>query len=434
MKNTIQFNEKTGITAFFSLATIMIFFSMHSYSQCNPDVMPPTASNPLPINVESFMDVPFPDVAVVTDEADNCTINPWVTWVSDFSDDQSCPETISRTFNVVDDDGNMTMVTQTITIQDITPPVFAVAPVDTMVNCIGDVPVMTNLGWTDNSDGAGSVAGSDGALVGGDCGGTITRTWTYTDVCGNVAMASQTIAVNDATLPTASNPTPITASVGSVPAIDVNVVFDESDNCSPSPVVAFVSETSDGESCPETITRIYSVTDDCGNTINVTQILTIYSAIDNSVSLNGSTLTATASGYLYQWVDCNNGNAPITEATSQFFTPSIPGSYSVLISDPSCEVLSECIVVNIVGLNENNLGKLMKIYPVPTTGKLTVKLGGINENVKATIKSVTGQVLKVYTLGATEQFSIELLGSKGVYFVEVETATSKPMTFRVLKE
>ena len=43
----------------------------------------------------------------------------------------------------------------------------------------------------------------------------------------------------------------------------------------PQPVVAFVSDVSDGNTCPEVITRTYSVTDACGNTINVTQTITI---------------------------------------------------------------------------------------------------------------------------------------------------------------
>jgi hypothetical protein len=45
------------------------------------DITPPTASNPLPINVECS--APAPDVTVVTDEADNCTLNPVVAFVSD---------------------------------------------------------------------------------------------------------------------------------------------------------------------------------------------------------------------------------------------------------------------------------------------------------------------------------------------------------------
>ena len=35
------------------------------------------------------------------------------------------------------------------------------------------------------------------------------------------------------------------------------------------PVVAFVSDVSDNNTCPEVITRTYSVTDACGNSITV---------------------------------------------------------------------------------------------------------------------------------------------------------------------
>ena len=40
-------------------------------------------------------------------------------------------------------------------------------------------------------------------------------------------------------------------------------------------MVAFVSDVSDGNTCPEVITRTYSVTDACGNSINVTQTITV---------------------------------------------------------------------------------------------------------------------------------------------------------------
>src|SRR5690606_40720442 len=60
------------------------------------DNIDPTASNPLPVTVQCIGDVPAPDVAVVTDEADNCTTAPVVAWVSDVSDNGSCPEIIDR--------------------------------------------------------------------------------------------------------------------------------------------------------------------------------------------------------------------------------------------------------------------------------------------------------------------------------------------------
>jgi len=241
----------------------------------------PTASNPAPITVQCAADVPAPNVVVVNDEADDITANPTVTHVGDVSNGNSCPEIITRTYRVTDGCGNTTDVTQTITIDDTQNPVFAAPPANITVQCPGDVPAMTNLGWTDNCDGSGSVAGVDGPLVGGACGGTITRTWTYTDACGNVGTTTQTITVDDTTLPTASNPaTTIVVQGNPIPPVDITVVTDEADNCTAAPAVTFVSETSDGGFCPEIITRVYRITDDCGNFIEVEHLLEVSDAID----------------------------------------------------------------------------------------------------------------------------------------------------------
>ena len=231
----------------------------------------PTASNPAAINVECIADVPTPDITVVTDEADDFTPSPAVTFLSDVSNGSTCPEVITRTYRVTDSCSNYTDVTQTITINDITPPVFAAPPANLTVQCSADIPAMVNLGWTDNCDGSGSVAGTD-VSDGNSCAEVITRTWTYTDACGNVSSVSQTITIDDTTPPTASNPQ-AQQSV-TLPAPDPSIVNDAADNCG-TPVVAFVSDISDGGFCPEIVTRTYSVTDDCANETLVTQLLTI---------------------------------------------------------------------------------------------------------------------------------------------------------------
>ena len=226
---------------------------------------PPVASN-----VQCIGDVPAMTNLAYTD---NCDANGNAVGL-DVSDGLSCPETITRTWTFTDACGNVSTETQTITVHDTQVPVFAAPPADIAVQCVGDVPAMTDLGWTDNCDGAGTVTGIDGALT-DPCGGTITRTWTFTDACGNLATVTQTITVDDTTLPTASDPATTTVPGGPAPGVDPLVVIDEADNCTVNPVVAFVSEVSDNNPCPETITRIYSVTDDCGNTINVTHIILI---------------------------------------------------------------------------------------------------------------------------------------------------------------
>ncbi|SHJ72140.1 beta strand repeat-containing protein, partial [Aquimarina spongiae] len=97
------------------------------------------------------------------------------------------------------------------------------------------------------------------------------------------------LTVEDVTDPTASNPSPITAQCAA-PTPDVTVVTDEADNCG-TPTVAFVSDVSDGNSNPEVITRTYSVTDAAGNSINVTQTITINDTTDPTAS-NPSPITA----------------------------------------------------------------------------------------------------------------------------------------------
>jgi gliding motility-associated-like protein len=233
-------------------------------------VAPVFAAAPAAVTVACAADVPAMTNLAYTD---NCDAAGSVAG-TDVSNGGTCPEIITRTWTITDACGNTTSTTQTITVHDLVAPVFAAAPAAVTVSCIADVPAMTSLGYTDNCDAAGTVAGTDGALVGGACGGTITRTWTITDACGNTTTTTQTITVDDNTNPTASNPATTTVPGGPAPAVDPLVVIDEADNCSV-PVVAFVSESNDGAACPLTITRIYSVTDACGNTINVTHTILI---------------------------------------------------------------------------------------------------------------------------------------------------------------
>ncbi|MCK8523550.1 VCBS domain-containing protein, partial [Aquimarina sp. D1M17] len=94
-----------------------------------------------------------------------------------------------------------------------------------------------------------------------------------TYLCNAITSNDVELTVEDTTNPTASNPSPITAQCAA-PAPDITVVTDEADNCG-TPTVAFVSDVSDGNSNPEVITRTYSVTDAAGNSINVTQTITI---------------------------------------------------------------------------------------------------------------------------------------------------------------
>ena len=224
---------------------------------------PPTASNPANSTYQCSADVPAPDPSVVTTELDDYTSVPNVTFINEVSDGNTCPETITRTYRVADSCTNYIDVTHTIIINDTIAPQFEPTPPDVSVQCIGDVPPMVNLNWTDNCTISGSVAGTD-VSSGTSCPEIITRTWTYTDDCGNNVTTSQTITVNDTIPPMADNLNDEQHLV--LPPVDINVVTGVSDNCS-TPTVTHFSDVSDGGFCPEIVTRTYRITDDCGNEI-----------------------------------------------------------------------------------------------------------------------------------------------------------------------
>ena len=235
----------------------------------------PTASNLAPVTVQCIGDVPAANILDVTDEADNCGV-PTVAFVSDVSNGSTCPEVITRTYSVTDACLNQILVTQLITIDDDTAPTASnLAPVT--VQCIGDVPAANILDVTDEADNCGvpTVAFVSDVSNGSTCPEVITRTYSVTDACLNQILVTQLITIDDDTAPTASNLAPVTVQcIGDVPAANILDVTDEADNCGV-PTVAFVSDVSNGSTCPEVITRTYSVTDACLNQILVTQLITI---------------------------------------------------------------------------------------------------------------------------------------------------------------
>ncbi|MFV8344457.1 hypothetical protein ACNQGN_18885, partial [Flavobacterium sp. XS2P39] len=245
------------------------------------DQTAPTASNPAAITLSGCNGTfPAADTAVVTDEADACS-TPVVAFVGDSAPALvGCTETTIRTYSVTDACGNTINVTQNlIRTIDQTAPTASNPAAITLSGCNGTFPAADTAVVTDEADACSTpvvafVGDSAPALVG--CTETTIRTYSVTDACGNTINVTQNlIRTVDQTAPTASNPAAITLSGcnGTFPAADTAVVTDEADTCS-TPVVAFVGDSAPAlVGCTETTIRTYSVTDACGNTINVTQNL-----------------------------------------------------------------------------------------------------------------------------------------------------------------
>lgn len=149
--------------------------------------------------------------------------------------------------------------------------------------------------------------------------------------------------------------------------------------------------------------------------------------VDTSVSLSSPTLIAGASDATYQWVDCNKGMQAINGATGKYFTPETDGSYAVVITQDGCVDTSRCVEVNLTSnILVNDFGQNLKIWPNPTSGKLSLKLGiGVKQKVFVSVKNSLGQEVynKYYFTPQAIRFTIP--GNKGIYFINVKAGENR---------
>ncbi|HKJ06113.1 MAG TPA: hypothetical protein VJ970_01465, partial [Flavobacteriaceae bacterium] len=278
------------------------------------DTTAPTASD---ITTTIQCNPPAPNVNVITDASDTCG-GVTVTFKSESSNGNKCPEIITRIYTVTDSAGNSIDVTHKITIDDtIAPTVTGTLNTISIEGCSdADVPspvttiaALESMGvnisdnCTSNSNLLLQFIGDVSKST--TCPDEVERTYRITDSCNNSTDIKQTFYIDDTVNPTASDPEPITVEYGNVPlGIDsITQVDDEADNCTAVPTVTFVSDVSDNNSCLETITRTFKVEDNCGNYIFVTQ--KIY------VEENTAPIARCVNTFTVQ-IDGNTGMASIT--------------------------------------------------------------------------------------------------------------------------
>ena len=225
---------------------------------------------------------------------DNCGIDSAsFVLLSEVSDSMTCPETVTRTYQISDSCGNLATCTQLIVINDMIAPVLICPGQDTAVCDASEVAPFTTL---DDFTAAGGMAtdscgidASSFTLVseisdGATCPEIVTRTYRIEDLCGNAATCVQTIYVNDTIPPMITCPSAPAVALCDASEVPVFATIDSfilgggqvSDNCVlDSASFTLISETTDSMMCPETVTRVYQVADSCGNVATCAQTIIV---------------------------------------------------------------------------------------------------------------------------------------------------------------
>ena len=166
-----------------------------------------------------------------------------------------------------------------------------------------------------------------------------------------------------------------------------------------------------------TITWTYE--DASGNVATQTQDV-VLTGVDVSTTVNGIQLIANNDnvGVDYRWIDCNNNNEPIVDATNQSYTPEENGSYAVIVLEEGCQDTSDCIEVTMVGL-EDYAKTDVKVYPNPSKGAFTVELPAI-DLVSYTVTDNAGRIIHEGDFDQLENTVDLSTEEHGVYFLRVE--------------
>ena len=177
---------------------------------------------------------------------------------------------ITRTFTANDGCGNTASATQTITIIDTTAPVIT-APANYTAECSDNHP-MEAATAVDNC-GTATVTETQ-TTTPGTCTGEyiITRVFTAVDDCGNESTSTQTITIVDTTAPTISDfPSDL-----SLDCDDANPIIypTASDLCSDA-TITLVESIVEGEGESYILYRTFTASDECGNSIDQTQTITV---------------------------------------------------------------------------------------------------------------------------------------------------------------
>lgn len=294
------------------------------------DTIAPTAIVPNDTTVNCIDDLDALLAIGLTDSYDNCGTSNFSIDTSSQITSGSCSGdlTYKRYWTLIDSCGNVTVDSQMITILDDLPPVFT-SPLDTIVDCDTDLDP--------------SSLGSPSAIF-DECSGVfevdyqdvfdtlncpdlylLTRIWTVSDSCQNIALDTQHIQITDTLAPLFTSPLidSIYLQCNQLDSLDsLEGPFDLTDACT-----GFSTDTIDviiNQTCSNTyeIERTYFVEDECSNRDSTKVWIFVTDSIAPIIITAGADLMVSCTSgvnldSIFQvWID-NHAGAVAADACSQ---------------------------------------------------------------------------------------------------------------------
>ena len=148
--------------------------------------------------------------------------------------------------------------------------------------------------------------------------------------------------------------------------------------------------------------------------------LDVFTAPDNTITATSTTLTSNEpNATAYQWLDCDNGNAPIGGETNVSFTPAAAGNYAVQVTNPCGTVTSACTAFSpAAGLSSNAIA--YSIYPNPATDQFTIAFTNQQSDVAVKVYSASGQLVSSNVYSNVAKIETPIKGEAGIYIVELK--------------
>jgi uncharacterized repeat protein (TIGR01451 family) len=130
----------------------------------------------------------------------------------------------------------------------------------------------------------------------------------------------------------------------------------------------------------------------------------------------GNTATADLSGAVYQWLDCNNGNAIILGAIGQSYTATQNGNYSVIINDGCFIDTSSCVSLSVIGISKLKNSNQFSFYPNPSENTIVINT---LQSTEIKIINMLGEIIIENPVQDKSVIDISSLAN-GIYYIKTK--------------